>query len=191
MLAPVIACVCAVWHCSTRPPVTPVATSTKVPFVSGARLSRTLSLSQCTLLSRDHTYGAVRAGGMDSANPVHMAVVPTATVVSVSDDQCQVVLSLAFPAETISDYGAAATVISNFTVSQSAAPGQSQVQLAAVLSWTNKTVTRYGSHNRHCAVFPVLVSIPDCPYFPICVQSGRGIVDDVQPKRHKRVPVEH
>ncbi len=45
---------------------------------------------------------------MDSANPQHLDVVPSATLVGVSQDQCQVTLAVTFPADIVSMYGAPA-----------------------------------------------------------------------------------
>jgi hypothetical protein len=48
--------------------------------------------------------------GMDSADPEHQNLLPTATLVGVSPDQCVVELALVFPTEAVSDYGAPAAV---------------------------------------------------------------------------------
>ena len=47
---------------------------------------------------------------MDSANPVHMDVGAEATIVSVSSDQCRVVLALTLPAVAVQYYGAPAVL---------------------------------------------------------------------------------
>ncbi len=47
---------------------------------------------------------------MDSADPEHLNLLPTATLVGVSPDQCVVELAVAFPSEAVSKYGAPAAV---------------------------------------------------------------------------------
>ncbi len=101
--------------------MTPVATSTRVRSITAGCIKLhshcwAIELERCSRLVVTGVFlclacGWVNAGGMDSANPEHLDVVPTASVIGVTADQCGVVLSLSLPEHLVGYYGAPAIIV--------------------------------------------------------------------------------